>query len=77
MTASKIISSIKRREAYQQQTINVHSLEHTLIYISKEIFDKEFIEGGMKPKILTCIQAMEKGVAKSTILSPSSWALGS
>ena len=35
---------------------------------SKEIFDKEFIEGGMKPKILTCIQAMEKGVAKSTIL---------
>jgi len=35
---------------------------------SKEIFDKEFIEGGMKPKISTCIKAMEKGVAKSTIL---------
>ena len=35
---------------------------------SKKIIDKEFIEGGMKPKISTCIQAMEKGVAKSTIL---------
>ena len=35
---------------------------------SKEILNKDFIEGGMKPKILTCIKAMEKGVIKSTIL---------
>ena len=35
---------------------------------SKELFNKKVIEGGMKPKILTCIKAMEKGVAKSTIL---------
>jgi len=35
---------------------------------SKKILDKEFIEGGMKPKISTCIQAMKKGVSKSTIL---------
>ncbi len=35
---------------------------------SKEILNKEFIEGGMNPKISTCIRAMEKGVSKSTIL---------
>ena len=35
---------------------------------AKKILDKDFVEGGMKPKILTCINAMEKGVKKSTIL---------
>ncbi len=35
---------------------------------AKQIVKKDFIEGGMKPKIKTCIQAMEKGVEKSTIL---------
>ncbi len=35
---------------------------------AKEIISKEFISGGMKPKIQTCIDAMEKGVKKSTIL---------
>ena len=35
---------------------------------AKEIIDKEFISGGMKPKIQTCVNAMEKGVVKSTIL---------
>ena len=29
---------------------------------------KDFISGGMKPKIKTCIDAMEQGVNKSTIL---------
>ena len=29
---------------------------------------KEFIQGGMKPKIRTCIDSMEQGVSKSTIL---------
>ena len=28
----------------------------------------DYISGGMKPKIQTCIDAMEKGVSKSTIL---------
>ncbi len=35
---------------------------------AKKILDKDFVEGGMKPKILTCINAMENGVKKSTIL---------
>ena len=35
---------------------------------AKEIIKKEFISGGMKPKIQTCIDAMKKGVKKSTIL---------
>ena len=35
---------------------------------AKEIIEKEFISGGMKPKIQTCIDAMKKGVKKSTIL---------
>ena len=35
---------------------------------AKEIISKEFISGGMKPKIKTCISAMEQGVKKSTIL---------
>ena len=33
-----------------------------------KIIDKEFIIGGMKPKIATCIDAMKNGVNKSTIL---------
>ena len=35
---------------------------------AKKMIKKEFIQGGMKPKILTCIEAMTKGVEKSTIL---------
>ena len=33
-----------------------------------KIIDEKFILGGMKPKILTCIEAMKNGVNKSTIL---------
>ena len=32
------------------------------------IINEDFVSGGMKPKILTCIEAMNKGVKKSTIL---------
>jgi len=35
---------------------------------AEKIVIKDFIGGGMKPKILTCIDAMKKGVVKSTIL---------
>ena len=35
---------------------------------AKEIAEENFISGGMKPKILTCIEAMNKGVKKATIL---------
>ncbi len=35
---------------------------------AKKIISKDFISGGMKPKIKTCIEAMEHGVNKSTIL---------
>ncbi len=35
---------------------------------AEKIIIKDFIKGGMKPKILTCIDAMKKGVIKSTIL---------
>ena len=33
-----------------------------------KIIDEKFIVGGMKPKILTCVEAMKNGVNKSTIL---------
>jgi Acetylglutamate kinase len=35
---------------------------------ANKILDEDFVSGGMKPKILTCIEAMNKGVKKSTIL---------
>ena len=35
---------------------------------AKKIITKNFISGGMKPKIKTCIDAMEQGVKKTTIL---------
>ncbi len=35
---------------------------------AKKIMNENFISGGMVPKIQTCINAMEKGVNKSTIL---------
>ena len=35
---------------------------------AKKIMSEDFISGGMKPKIKTCIEAMEHGVKKSTIL---------
>ena len=33
-----------------------------------KIIDEDFIVGGMKPKISTCVEAMQRGVNKSTIL---------
>ncbi len=39
------------------------SLDHAI-----NIIDEKFIIGGMKPKILTCVEAMKNGVNKSTIL---------
>ena len=47
----------------QKKLISSLSLED-----AENIIIKDFIVGGMKPKILTCIDAMKKGVAKSTIL---------
>ena len=35
---------------------------------AKEIIKNDYIVGGMKPKILTCINAIEKGVKQATIL---------
>ena len=35
---------------------------------AKQIIDEKYILGGMKPKILTCIDAMAKGVSQATIL---------
>ncbi|PPR50971.1 MAG: Acetylglutamate kinase [Alphaproteobacteria bacterium MarineAlpha5_Bin5] len=35
---------------------------------AKKIVKQDFVLGGMKPKILTCIDSMKKGVKKSTIL---------
>ena len=47
----------------QKKLISSLSLED-----AEKIAVKDFIGGGMKPKILTCIDAMKKGVPKSTIL---------
>ena len=47
----------------QKELISSLSLED-----AERISVKDFIGGGMKPKILTCIDAMKKGVPKSTIL---------
>ena len=47
----------------QKKLISSLSLED-----AEKIIIKDFIGGGMKPKILTCINAMKKGVVKSTIL---------
>ena len=47
----------------QKKLISSLSLED-----AERIAVKNFIGGGMKPKILTCIDAMKKGVVKSTIL---------
>ena len=33
-----------------------------------KIIEEDFIVGGMKPKIITCVEAMKNGVNKSTIL---------
>ena len=35
---------------------------------ASKLIDEDFILGGMKPKILTCVEAMKKGVNKTTIL---------
>jgi len=35
---------------------------------ASKIIHEDFIVGGMKPKILTCVEAMKKGVNKTTIL---------
>ena len=47
----------------KKQIISSLSLEE-----ANKILDEDFVSGGMKPKILTCIEAMNKGVKKSTIL---------
>ena len=47
----------------KKQLISSLSLEE-----ANKILDEDFVSGGMKPKILTCIEAMNKGVKKSTIL---------
>ena len=47
----------------QKKLISSLSLED-----AEKIIIKDFIGVGMKPKILTCIDAMKKGVVKSTIL---------
>jgi acetylglutamate kinase len=35
---------------------------------AKKIIDEDYVLGGMKPKILTCIDAISKGVKQATIL---------
>ena len=35
---------------------------------ASKLINEDFVIGGMKPKILTCIEAMKKGVKKTTIL---------
>ena len=35
---------------------------------ASKIIDEDFIVGGMKPKILTCVEAMKKGVNKTTYI---------
>ena len=35
---------------------------------AKKILNEKFISGGMKPKIITCIDAIEKGVKQASIL---------
>ena len=35
---------------------------------AKKIIKKKFISGGMRPKIQTCIDAIDKGVKQATIL---------
>ena len=35
---------------------------------AKEMINEDFITGGMKPKILTCIKALENGVKEATVL---------
>ena len=35
---------------------------------AKEMINQDFITGGMKPKILTCIKALENGVKEATVL---------
>ncbi len=35
---------------------------------ASKLINEDFVVGGMKPKILTCIEAMKKGVKKTTIL---------
>ena len=46
-----------------KKLISSLSLEEAL-----QIINKEYILGGMKPKISTCIEAIKKGVRKATIL---------
>ena len=36
--------------------------------MAKKMINQDFIKGGMKPKISTCISAIEKGVKEATIL---------
>ena len=38
-----------------------------MLKMLKNIINEKFILGGMKPKIKTCIDAIEKGVKQATI----------
>ena len=65
LKASKLLLLTDVAGILDQQNKLISSLS---LNDAKNIIDKDFIEGGMKPKILTCIEAMQKGVTKSTIL---------
>ena len=65
MEASKLLLLTDVAGILDEKKKLISSLE---LKQARELLDKDFIEGGMKPKILTCIKAMEKGVQKATIL---------
>ena len=65
MKASKLLLLTDVAGILDEKKKLISSLE---LKQARELLDKDFIEGGMKPKILTCIKAMEKGVQKATIL---------
>ena len=65
LEASKLLSLTDVPGILDQDKKLISSL--TLDDASK-IIDEDFIVGGMKPKILTCVEAMKKGVNKTTIL---------
>ena len=47
----------------KKELISLLSIEE-----AKKIITKKFVKGGMKPKITTCINAIDQGVEKATIL---------
>ena len=66
LIAKAVTINPKNAEAYNNQSIvfkKINKLEDAI-----EIVNEDFVVGGMKPKITTCIEAMKNGVTKSTIL---------